>query len=195
MSINNIELNDINIVLDDTEEINKIDVNDTELNNEKKLIGKISRKNTNFKANLFLKETIAEIEFKKFFKMKTSEIEFKEGLFYKKANILLEYNTLIVFEKNFGENPEIIQSPILVLNFDQITAEVSIVPESNKFKIYVLGAKKIFHFRTENSDIFKNTLYYLNFFINSSLGSRINLLGVSLRKDFHKVKLKIKFLK
>ena len=191
MSINNIELNDINLDLYDTKEVNKIN-DEIEMKNVNRLIGYDERKNNNFKANLFLKETIAEIEFKKFFKLRTSEFEYKEGLFYKKANMILESTKLIIYEKKYDENPLIILIPLLVLNFDQITVEVSIVPESNKFKIYVLGSKKIFHFRTENAEIFKNTLYYLNFFINSSLGSRINLLGVSLRKDFHKVKLKIK---
>ena len=185
MSAKNIELNEINLVIEETKEI-KISDHDIRTNDVKKLTKKTVRNNCST-SNFFFKEAMLEIEFFKFFKMTTCDIEYKDGLTYKKVKLVLESKKLTVFEKNIEDNRLSILSPILVLNFDQITADVSVISETNKFSIYVLGCKKIFKFRTDKSQIYKTVLVYLNHFIKSSLGSRTNLLGVSLRKDFYKV--------
>jgi len=189
MSINNIELNEINLIIDETKDL-KINEKIMENIKMKKPAGNNSKTNYNLKASLFLKETLSEIEFQNFFKMTTCDIEYKEGIFYKKVKIILESNKLTAFEKlleNDNKNQQNLNNPVLVLNFDQITAEVSVLPDTNKFTIYVLGCKRVFQFRTEKKEIYKTVLYYLNYFINTSIGSRTNLLGVSLRNDFYKV--------
>jgi len=185
MSAKNIELKDINLVIEETKEI-KISENDIRTNDVKTLTKKTAKINFST-SSFFLKEAMLEIEFYKFFKMTTCDIEYKDGLSYKNVKLVLESNKLTVFDKNIEDSRLSILSPILVLNFDQITADVSVTSEMNKFSIYVLGCKKIFKFRTDKSQIYKTVLIYLNHFIKSSLGSRTNLLGVSLRKDFYKV--------
>ncbi len=192
MSINNIELNEINLIIDETKDMKVSDNNIGDIK-IKKYSGNYAKNNFSLKASLFIKETLSEIEFKKYFKMTTREVEFKDGMFYKKVKLILESNKLTAFDNVQDENAENIYFPLLVLNFDQITAEVSVIPDSNKFTIYVLGSKKVFQFRAEKREIFKNLLYYLNYFINSSNGSRTNLLGVSLRNDFYKVSFRLGF--
>lgn len=189
MSINNIELNEIKLIIDEAKDINISEKNSEKLktNNHKE------KNNFNLKANLFIKETLSEIEFKKIFKMTTCDVEYKEGMFYKKVKMILESNKLTAYDKlqeTQTKNIQNIYSPLLVLNFDQITAEVSVIPESNKFTIYVLGCKRVFQFRSDKKEIYKTVLYYLNYFLKTSIGSRTNMLGVSLRNDFHKVNKK-----
>jgi hypothetical protein len=192
LNVSKIENNSIDNNIDE-----KVNTNPTtNINNEntnRKLNSFNSIKNNiNIKALIFSKQTLLELEFSKMFKMVTTSVEYKENVFYKKVKLVLESNKIMAFDyevkkkKNNANSNELI-NPLLVLNFDQVTACVSVKPNSNKFCIYVLGSSKVFKFRIINKPIFYSVLLHLNYYIESSLGNKTNLLGISLRDNFHKV--------
>ena len=79
---------------------------------------------------------------------------------------------------------QIFYSPLLLLNFDLVTAKVYINQKKNKLVIYVLGCKKYFKIKFRTKDIFQSFSLIINDIILSSKGAQTNLLGVSLRENF-----------
>ncbi len=133
-------------------------------------------------------------EFKSNLKMSTTSVEFKANLFFVKVKMILEPNKIIVYKLIPGQSENDIFNPLVYLDFDMVTAEVSISKKdkSNKFSIYVLGASNKFTFVAANEQIYQTILIRLNYFIENSLGTKTNLLGISMRKDFSKVILTLK---
>jgi hypothetical protein len=109
--------------------------------------------------------------------------EYKMGLFYKNVTLFLEPNTL----KAFNPTDPNEYYPLVILDFDLVTAEMTIQKDQSQFRIQVLGYNNSFLFRTKKH-IFERIIMYLYQFIVSSRGNQFNLCGVSLRKDFYKVK-------
>jgi hypothetical protein len=138
-------------------------------------------------------EQIAE-DFKKLFRMVTTSVDYKSNLFYQRVKFILESNRLIVYDYNSQnkEDPTEIYNPLLVINFDQVTVGVSVRPDEKRFSIFVLGYNDEFKFQTQFKEIYDNVLIHLNYYIETSVGSKTNLMGISLRKDFYKVKDLIK---
>jgi hypothetical protein len=140
------------------------------------------------------KKIIFEHSFDKNFKMVTNSVDFRSGLFYSECKIILESKRIVVIPANKNnmkkeKDADLIESyhPLLALDFDQVTATLALKPKSNKFRILVLGYDGCFKFRVTNKDIYESVLMHLNYYMNNSLGSKSNLFGVSLRKDFYKV--------
>ena len=79
---------------------------------------------------------------------------------------------------------ELFYSPLLLLNFDLITAKLYINQKKDKLIIYVLGSKKYFKIKFKSKDIFKSFSLIINDILLSSKGAQTNLLGVSLRENF-----------
>lgn len=79
---------------------------------------------------------------------------------------------------------QLFYSPLLILNFDLVTTKLYQNPIKYKFIIFVLGSPKYFKFKFKTSEIFNTFLFITNNIISSSLGSQINLIGVSLRPNF-----------
>ena len=79
---------------------------------------------------------------------------------------------------------QIFYSPLLLLNFDLVTAKVYINQKKNKLVIYVLGCKQYFKIKFRSKDIFQSFSLIINDIILSSKGAQTNLLGVSLRDNF-----------
>jgi hypothetical protein len=137
----------------------------------------------------YLNESLTEIEkeFQSELKMTTTSVEYKANYFNVKVKLILEPNKLIAYKSIQGQ-PDDLFYPLVVLDFDMITAAISVSKKkTNKFTIYVLGAERNFSFIADNQQILNAILVRLNFFIENSLGAKTNLLGISLRKDFNKV--------
>lgn len=79
---------------------------------------------------------------------------------------------------------QLFYSPLLILNFDLISAKLYQNPKKCKFIILVLGTSKYFKFKFKTPEIFRVFLFITNNIISSSLGSQINLIGISLRPNF-----------
>lgn len=89
------------------------------------------------------------------------------------------------------ENPILLRSsedkfhPIVTLNFNLVSAKLFCIPNTQKFKISVLGYPYPFLFEGKlKQETFDTMINILNSAIVSSDGYANNLLGVSLRKDF-----------
>ena len=137
---------------------------------------------------LSIKRPIFELQFDKLFRFVTTSVEYKVKVFYSRVKLILEANKILVFaynNKNVIDKYEM-YNPLLVLDFDQVTAAISI-KSKNKIKISVLGYNKNFKFRTNSKEIFEQILIHLNHYIETSKGREENLLGISLRTDFYKV--------
>jgi hypothetical protein len=181
----------------DTNEI-RLEILEEIKQNEKKIVPFFSKKRSlnlrplkTIKDILRDRKYLLETEFDNFFRLETTSIEYKNKMFYSKCKIIVESNKIIVFELKYKEeankknNDE--YNPLLVLDFDLVTACVSVKAKSKKFKILVLGSNKEFEFKASTKEIFDTILIHLNFFIEKSEGAKNNLFGVSLRKDFYKV--------
>jgi hypothetical protein len=110
--------------------------------------------------------------------------EFKSGLFFKNVTIFLEPNLIKAF--NPGDTNE--YYPLVNLDFDMVSANLTIQKEQHQFRIQVLGSNYNFVFRTKKH-IFNTIIMYVHQFIKSSRGNLLNLCGISLRKDFFKVNI------
>jgi len=180
----------------DTNEI-RLEILDEIKNNEKKIVPFFAKKRSlnlrpfkTIKDILRDRKYLLETEFDSFFRLETTSIEYKNKMFYSKCKIIVESNKIFVFEHKNKEEPNNHNeeyNPLLVLDFDMVTACVSIKAKSKKFKILVLGSNKEFEFKASTKEIFDTILIHLNFFIEKSEGAKKNLFGVSLRKDFYKV--------
>ena len=114
----------------------------------------------------------------------STKCDLKIGLFYKKIHVTIEPYLIKAFEIGYTDE----NNPMLILDFDLVTANISIDKKSKyTFNLYVLGYGSYFKFRFNNEDIFKNAVMFLHYYITNSEGYDKNLLGVSLRKDFYKV--------
>lgn len=134
---------------------------------------------------LDMKKIRLEKEFFKMIKLVTSFAEFKENLLYYQVKLVVEPNRIAAFNTKCKE--EYTNEPYVVLDFDYISAKLLISRKKNKFRILVLGTDKEFHFKVSNKELFERVIISLNFIIENSRGAKTNLLGVSKRKDFHKV--------
>jgi hypothetical protein len=177
----------------DTNEI-KLEILEEIKQNEKKIVPFFSKKRSlNLRPLKTLKDILRdrkyllETEFDSFFRLVTTSVEYKNKMFYSKCKIIVESNKIMVFEHKTKEEPNDEYNPLLVLDFDMVTAGVSIKPKSKKFKILVLGSNKEFEFKASTKEIFDTILIHLNYFVEKSEGAKNNLFGVSMRKDFYKV--------
>ena len=131
-----------------------------------------------------------ELNFETDFSYESSSLEFSTGLLYKQVKVKLEYCRILcsdINEKNRVFNKkEIILKPLLCLDFNQVTANIFVNKVKNEFKIMVLGSNMQFKFRAKSKSIMDSFLTYLNYYISISLGSKENLLGISLRDKFYK---------
>jgi hypothetical protein len=145
--------------------------------------------NRKFKEVIQEKKQKMDSEFNKFFRLVTTSIEYKAKLFYQRVKLIVEATRILVFEFNDqnSENPSEIYNPLLVLDFNQVTAGLSLRPKSKKFSILVLGSDYEFKFQTANKEIFDRIILYINYYIEISEGNRTNLLAISLRHNFYKV--------
>ena len=132
-----------------------------------------------------------ELNFESDFIYESSSFEFSSGLFFTPIKLKLEYCRIVC--SNLKErhkiinNQEIILRPLLCLDFNQVSAKIFVNRTKKQFKIMVLGCKEKFKFKTKSEGVFDSLLVYLNYYISISKGSKDNLLGISLRKDFYKV--------
>jgi hypothetical protein len=110
--------------------------------------------------------------------------EYKMGLFFKNVTLYLEPNLL----KAINPTDTNEYRPYVILDFDLVTAELTLNKKKFQFRIQVLGYKSSFVFSTKK-DIFNTTIMYIYQFIKSSRGRLVNLCGVSLRGDFYKVRI------
>jgi hypothetical protein len=114
----------------------------------------------------------------------TVSAEYKVGLFFKTVTLYLEPNMMrAINPKDKNE-----YHPHVILDFDQVTADMTIHRESQQFRIQVLGYRSSFVFRTKK-EVFDTTIMHVYQYIKASRGRRVNLCGVSLRRDFYKVSL------
>jgi hypothetical protein len=135
------------------------------------------------------KKPLFERKFDESFRLVTTSVEFKNGVFFQRVKLIIEANRLLCYPYNSEnvEDPNEINQPLCVLDFNQVTAGIAINAKQNKFRVMVLGFPNGFKFKTSSKEIFENILIHLNHFIQTSLGKKSNLLGVSLRADFHKM--------
>lgn len=148
-------------------------------------------KKVSYKEIIELKKTLFENEFSKLFRFVTSGVDYKAKIFFQRAKLVLEVSRLTVYEHNKEISKEVSTinyNPLLVLDFNQITAYAKVYASQNKFKILVLGTNAEFEFKASSKEVFDNLLIHLNYSIENSEGAKINLMGISLRKDFYKVK-------
>ena len=160
----------------DTNEI-KLEISEELENNKNRIVPFIL---TNLKPSKTIKEILDERvkdyerEFHNFFKLVTNSVEFKMKMFYNKVKMVIEANRILLFEcyikdpKNNKDNKEKdekinpisrsnnndYENPLIVLDFDQVTAGVSVKSKSKKFKIYVLGSNRDFKFKTTFSSFY-----------------------------------------
>ena len=141
--------------------------------------------NTNLKnINIELSQQSSISNFHEIFRFST-KCELKIGYFYKKVHITVEPYLIKAFEIGYIDE----NNPIMNLDFDLVTANISIDKKSKyTFNIHVLGYESYFKFKFNNEEIFKNAVMFIHYYITRSEGYDKNLLGVSLRKDFYKVK-------
>lgn len=142
------------------------------------------------------KRILFESEFEKSFRLVTTSIDFKTGqFFYQRVKFIVEPCRLLVFSyhNNNQYDPNEQYNPLLVLDFNQVTAAVTCDKTTNSnnfnFRIMVLGHPKNFKFTTTSKEIFQTAITYLNYYITNSAGSKTNLLGISLRLGFEKVNI------
>lgn len=135
------------------------------------------------------RKAILESEFESLFRMVTTSLEYKSKMFYQRVKVIIEATRILVYEYSMKSTNTLSEKyyPLVVLDFNQVSAGVKVKPKSKKFCILVLGSDKKFKFRTSSQEIYENTLLHLNYYIENSLGAKSNLFGVSLRKDFYKV--------
>lgn len=111
-----------------------------------------------------------------------------------KIQVHLTKNSLIAFNiKTNFELPHADYYPLLSLNFDNLTCDLQINQNFFYVKICVLGSDKIFLLKFSEKKRFCFFINILSEILYDSVGYTNNLLYLSLRKNFFKVKENFKF--
>lgn len=118
----------------------------------------------------------------------------KDNLIYVKGKLVISGASFYVIEINEKYNfikPEVPKPldefhPLVSLNFNLVTAKLTYNLMKQKFQIFVLGKDEPFKFESKlPMSEFQTLLKTIQTAIINSLGHSQNLIGVSLRKDFH----------
>lgn len=116
---------------------------------------------------------------------------------YEKGKLMITNNKLFVLDapqviNKKGTNTPIISKviedyyhPMLSLDFDFLTPKLITHKRKNKMKIMILGFKDEFKIKITSKVIFDKVLQLLYHSISKSKGSKENLIGVSLFRDFY----------
>ena len=102
-----------------------------------------------------------------------------------KSPPLLSFKESITFQNFRGFN---LRYPVLTLNFDLVTAKLTVDKANYTMTILILGSPRKFEIRIKNNiDVFNTYAYLINSAIVRSEGNKMNLFGVSLRSsNFYK---------
>lgn len=103
------------------------------------------------------------------------------GKFYKVRLTLADYAIIC-----YDVKPKANERPLLVINFNQISADAQINKRSGALQIFILGFNNKIEFKSENKELFANFLSFLNYFVINSKGAKENLVGLCLRNNFYK---------
>lgn len=136
----------------------------------------------------------------------STEVEYKEGSSYKKYKLEISENRLIIIkyisklnkinedDRDTETNPmqkptkfliEDYYHPILSLDFNLITAGITLIKEQMEIIIYVLGSNLSFRMRVNNKEIFDKMTYAISLAISTSKGAKMNLLAITMRHKWH----------
>lgn len=142
----------------------------------------------------------------------STEVEYKEGGIFRKYKLEVAENRLLIVryihrvnksnsdnnndsQNKASESKPINQSnkvlmedyyyPILALDFNFITAGMTVIREQMELSIYVLGSDLVFRMRVNNKEIYDKMINAITISISTSKGAKMNLLAVTIRHNWH----------
>lgn len=120
---------------------------------------------------------------------KQSQINYNEAKKKIKIRLFLEENKLTAFNSSTNFSLKSYKYfPLVNLDFDFLTAELLMDTEDLNLRIVVLASNRAFTFNIPDENHFFSIANKINTIIKNSKGFTANLLGITLRKDFYKVR-------